>query len=169
MALNPAMDALNERIGFAEMLVMLVRQRCADSGSNRTSRTGLHLRVPVDERPSVRRGLDALIEHGVLGTSGGDIGLTLQGRAFLAYCRRLRGEPHGPGDLNDLDTVHRLVTAIEDDERLDSDQTPDEVRTLPGRLEEHRERKRSGSFRFWVMLAVVLAVLCVVLLALPPR
>jgi len=170
MVLNPVLDALNDRIGYAEMLLTLVRQRCAEAGSNRTSRTGLQLRVPVDERPSVRRGLDALIDHGVLGISGGDIGLTMQGRAFLAYCRRLRGEPNGPGDLRDMNTLQQMVVAIEDDVRLDSDQTPDEVRTLPGRLDDHRiERRPSRSSRLWIAIALAVALICVVLLAQPPR
>ncbi len=170
MVLNPALDALNERLGFAEMLVTLVRQRCAETGATRTSRTGLQLRVPVDERPSVRRGLDALIDLGVLGANGEDIGLTVNGRTFLAYCKRLRGEPTGPNELRDLNVVHRIVTSIEEDARLDSDQSPDEVRTLPGRLEEEfRDRQKPGTSRLWIVIALILALVGVVLLALPPR
>src|SRR5262245_12443979 len=104
------MEALTERATFAAVLVTLVRQRCVETGSTRISRTGLQLRVPVHERPAVRRGLDALIEHGILAMVGEDIGLTAQGRVFAAYCRRLRGERlQGHDDASDPDLLKRQL------------------------------------------------------------
>ena len=163
------MEALSERATFAAVLVTLVRQRCAETGSSRTSRTGLQLRVPVDERPSVRRGFDALIEHGVLGMSGEDIGLTTHGRAFLAYFRRLRGDVHSVDDLRDPDALNQLLATIDADPRFDPDGDIEEASTLPGRLEQPREPRRAGLPKLWIVLALIVALVGVVLLALPAR
>jgi hypothetical protein len=163
------MEALSERATYAAVLVTLVRQRCAETGSTRTSRTGLQMRVPVAERPSVRRGFDALIEHGVLGVSGEDIGLTAHGRAFLSYYRRLRGDMHGVEDLRDPDVLNHLLATIDADSRFDPDRDLEEASTLPGRLEEHREARRAGLPKIWIVLALIVTLIGVVLLALPTR
>ena len=165
--------ALTERATFAAVLVALVRQRCVETGSNRTSRTGLQLRVPVQERPSVRRGFDALIEHGILAMSGEHIGLTAQGKIFSAYCRRMRAERlHGADDVRDDDTLHRLLDAIGADPRLDPDHDIDDiVSTLPGRLEEYRLPPNPSSRipLLWIVLALLVALVGVLLLARPPH
>lgn len=163
------MEKLSERVTFAAVLVTLVRQRCAETSSSRVSRTGLQLRVPVVERPAVRRGLDALIEHGILGTVGEDIGLTAHGNVFLAYCRRLRGDMHGIEDLRDPDTLQHLLSQIEADSRFDPDGTIEEVQTLPGRLEVSRNERPPHAPTFWIVLALIVALVGVVLLALPAR
>jgi len=164
------MDALTERATFAAVLVTLVRQRCAETGTSRTSRTGLQLRVPVHERPSVRRGFDALIEHGILAMSGEDIGLTAQGRVFAAYCRRLRGDRlHGNEDVRDDEMLKKQLKAIQSDTRFDPDHAIEEVRTLPGRLEELQQPKRSRAPIFWIALALIAAIVGVLLLARPPQ
>ena len=163
--------ALTERATFAAVLVTLVRQRCAESGSNRTSRTGLQLRVPVQERPSVRRGFDALIAHGILAMSGEGIGLTARGKVFSAYCRRMRGEQlHGADDVRDDDTLHSLLDAIGGDARFDPDHDIDAVTTLPGRLEEYRvPPQRSRMPLVWIVLALLVTLVGVLLLARPPH
>lgn len=163
------MEAMTERATFAAVLVTLVRQRCTDAGGNRTSRTGLQLRVPVHERPAVRRGFDALIEHGILVMSGEDIGLTAQGRVFSAYCRRLRGERlHGAEDVQDAGVLRRQLEVIQADPRFDADYTIEEVRSLPGRLEESQRGARSRGPLIWIVLALVIALVGVLLLARPP-
>ena len=171
---SPEMEALTERATFAAVLVTLVRQRCADANSNRTSRTGLQLRVPVHERPAVRRGLDALIDHGILAMSGEDIGLTAQGRVFAAYFRRLRGEKlHGHEDVNDADLLRRLLEAIQSDPRFDPDYAIEEATTLPGRLEALKQQQRQAASRrppfVWILLAILIAVVGVFLLARLPQ
>jgi len=165
------MEALTERATFAAVLVTLVRQRCVETGASRTSRTGLQLRVPVHERPAVRRGFDALIEHGILAMVGEDIGLTAQGRVFAAYCRRLRGEKlHGHDDVTDAAMLKRQLDAIQADPRFDPDHAIEEASTLPGRLEALTQppgKKRSPLV--WIVLALLIAVIGVFLLARPPH
>jgi len=164
------MEALTERATFAAVLVTLVRQRCAETSTNRTSRTGLQLRVPVHERPAVRRGFDALIEHGILAMVGEDIGLTAQGRVFSAYCRRMRGERlQGHDDVNDADLLGRQLKAIQGDPRFDPDHTIDEVRTLPGRLDGLQAPRRSRAPIVWIAIALLVALVGVLLLARPPH
>lgn len=166
---NREMEAMTERATFAAVLVTLVRQRCAESGTNRTSRTGLQLRVPVHERPAVRRGFDALIDHHILAMSGEDIGLTVQGRVFSAYCRRMRGERlQGTEDARDPEVLRRQLEAIQADKRLDPDYTLDEVRSLPGRLEDPPRQSRSRGPLVWIVLALLIALVGVLLLARPP-
>lgn len=165
---NREMDAMTERATFAAVLVTLVRQRCADSHGNRTSRTGLQLRVPVHERPAVRRGFDALIDHGILAMNGEDIGLTAQGRVFAAYCRRMRGEKlNGHEDVRDPDVLRHQLEAIQADSRFDPDYAIDEARSLPGRLEEPQQGPSRGPL-IWIVLALIVALVGVLLLARPP-
>ena len=160
---------MTERATFAAVLVTLVRQRCAEAGTPRTSRTGLQSRVPVQERPAVRRGFDALIDHGILGMSGEDIGLTTQGRVFSAYCRRMRGEKlHGNDDTREPEVLGRQLQAIQGDPRFDPDYTLDEARSLPGRLEAAPREKRSRGALVWIVLVLIVVVVGVVLLARPP-
>jgi hypothetical protein len=163
------MQELSQRATFAAVLVTLVRQRCAETGATRTSRTGLQLRVPVDERPSVRRGLDALIDHGLLGTSGEDIGLTAHGRILLSCYRRQRGDTTAADDLREPATLHEVLAAVERDARFDPDGAIAEAQTLPGRLEELRGERRRRLPGIWIVLAAIVALIGVVLLALPAR
>ena len=166
---NHDMDAMTERATFAAVLVTLVRQRCAEAGTPRTSRTGLQMRVPVHERPAVRRGFDALIDHGILAMSGEDIGLTTQGRVFSAYCRRMRGERlHGADDAREPELLQRQLAAIQADTRLDADQSLDDVRSLPGRLEGPQRARRQRGPIVWIVLALIIAIVGVLLLARPP-
>lgn len=163
------MDAMTERATFAAVLVTLVRQRCAEAGTPRTSRTGLQMRVPVHERPAVRRGLDALIDHGILGMTGEDIGLTTHGRVFSAYCRRMRGERlHDAEDAREPAMLKRQLDAIQSDPRFDPDYSLDEARSLPGRLEELPRQRRGRGPLIWIVLALLIALVGVFLLARPP-
>ncbi|SFM57341.1 hypothetical protein SAMN05444747_106279 [Variovorax sp. OV329] len=169
---NREMEALTERATFAAVLVTLVRQRCVETNANRTSRTGLQLRVPVHERPAVRRGFDALIDHGILAMVGEDIGITAQGRVFVAYCRRLRGEKlQGHDDVNDSDQLRRQLEAIQTDRRFDPDHAIEEASTLPGRLEalQQQTKAKRHSPLVWIILAIIIALLGVALLVRLPH
>jgi hypothetical protein len=153
------MQELSQRATFAAVLVTLVRQRCAETGATRTSRTGLQLRVPVD----------ALIDHGLLGTSGEDIGLTAHGRILLSCYRRQRGDTTAADDLREPATLHEVLAAVERDARFDPDGAIAEAQTLPGRLEELRGERRRRLPGIWIVLAAIVALIGVVLLALPAR
>lgn len=164
------MEALTERATFAAVLVTLVRQRCVETNATRTSRTGLQLRVPVHERPAVRRGFDALIEHGILAMVGEDIGLTAQGRVFAAHFRRLRGEKlRGHEDTNEPDLLRRQLQAIQADPRFDPDHAIEEASTLPGRLDPLGPPKRSRAPIVWIAIALFIALVSVLLIARPPH
>jgi hypothetical protein len=132
--------ALTDRQTVAAVLATLVRSRVAASGSSKTSRTGLQASVPVSERPSVRRGIDALIELGVLAMSGEDIGFTTKGKMFLAGVQRARDEAPTVYEQDDKDPADlaALLAAIDKDERFTPYRSVDEMRTLPARLEGSR-------------------------------
>lgn len=133
-------QALSDHETVAGVLMMLVRQRAGASGASKTSRTGLQASVPVNERPGVRRGLDALLEHGLLVMSGEDIGVTAKGKLFLAHVQRARGETPTADEHDDKSpaTLAAILVAIDGDERLDPQGPLDDVRTLPARLEGYR-------------------------------
>ncbi|MDM0023630.1 hypothetical protein [Variovorax saccharolyticus] len=133
-------QAISDRETFAGVLLTLVRERSTATGASKTSRTGLQASVPVSERPGVRRGLDALLEHGLLAASGEDIGLTGKGKLFMAHVQRARGQPpvaQDPDDKNPA-VLAAIVSAIEADDRLAPQGSMDDVRTLPARLEGYR-------------------------------
>jgi len=141
---------LTERETFAGVLAMLVQDRCATSGAARTSRTGLQATVPVDERPSIRRGIDALLEHGLLVASGEDIGLSAQGKAFVAYAENLRG-----GQRDEGHALAPVLTAIEQDERFTPHRPIEDVRTLPARLETYRAATQPRLSKGWVVVGAL--------------
>lgn len=128
---------LTEREAFANVLGVLVLQRCIAARSQRTSRTGLQAAVPADERPCVRRGFDALIDHGVLVMSGEDIGFAPGGNAFLTYVANV--EEHSPtleADLLGHPVLTPLLAAIAVDDRLLPPKPMQEIATLLARLED---------------------------------
>ena len=154
---------LTEREAFAGVLIGMVMERCREARSPKTSRTGLQLTVPVAERPSVRRGLDALIEHGGLSILGETIGLTPVGQLLA------QRTANGNTDHMSLDgheervLLQPLLSAIANDDRLLPNRPLDEVRTLPARLENYQAH-RSGdgvlsSWLFWVALVAVVGAL----------
>lgn len=118
---------------------MLVRQRSAASGG-KTSRTGLQASVPVNERPGVRRGLDALLEHGLLVMNGEDIGLTAKGKLFLVHVQRARGETPTAYEQDDKSpaVLSAILSTLDAEDRLSPQGPIDDVRTLPARLEGYR-------------------------------
>lgn len=137
-------QALSEHETVAGVLVMLVRQRSlAPGGGGKTSRTGLQASVPVSERPAVRRGLDALLEHGVLAMSGENIAITPKGKVFLAHVQRARGETPTSYEQDDSNPalLAAISAAIDVDERLAPQGSIDDVRTLPARLEGYRANR----------------------------
>jgi hypothetical protein len=150
---------LTERETFAGVLAMLVQDRCATSGATRTSRTGLQATVPVDERPSIRRGIDALLQHNLLVASGEDIGLGAQGKAFIAYVEDLRS-----GRRDEVGTLAPVLAAIEQDERFTPHRPIEEVRTLPARLETYRAQTQRLSKGWMVLGALATAVAAFALL-----
>ncbi|VTU30250.1 hypothetical protein [Variovorax sp. PBL-E5] len=142
---------LTERETFAGVLATLVQDRCATSGAARTSRTGLQATVPVDERPSIRRGLNALIEHGVLVMSGEDIGFTAQGKAFAAYVQNAQGERNPKNAA----TLASTLSAIDKDERFAPHRPIEDIRTLPARLEAYRAVTQPRLSKGWVVLGAL--------------
>lgn len=143
---------LTEREAFANVLGVLVLQRCIAAKSQRTSRTGLQAAVPVGERPYVRRGFDALIEHGMLVMSGEDIGFTSRGNAFLTYVANV--EDHSPtleADLQGHPVLTPLLAAIAVDDRLLPPKPMEEIATLPARLEDRPARSGVSAGR-WALL-----------------
>jgi hypothetical protein len=147
-------SAFSDHQTVAGVLVMLVRERSVANGSSRTSRTGLQASVPVNERPSVRRGLDALIELGILGMSGEDIGFTTKGKLFLAQVQRSRGETPSAFEQDDKSPalLAAMLAGIDNDERLAPEGSVDDVRTLPARLEGYRASRSPRFSRSWIVM-----------------
>ncbi|MDM0112503.1 hypothetical protein QTI66_10100 [Variovorax sp. J22R133] len=115
----------------------------------------------MSERPSVRRGLDALIDHGVLAMSGEDIGFTAKGRMLLAYVQQARGQAPSAYEHDDDSPAElaSLLRAIEQDERFDPYTSLEEVETLPARLEAERRRaqkKASSSSSKWILALLLI-------------
>lgn len=152
-------QALSDPETVAGVLIMLVRQRSAGAAGGKTSRTGLQASVPVNERPGVRRGLDALLEHGLLAMSGEDIGLTAKGRLFLAYVQRARGETPTSYEHDDKSPAQlsAILAAIDAEDRLSPQGPIDDVRTLPARLDGYRAN-RAPRFSKGLMVLGGLAV-----------
>lgn len=152
--------SLTEREAFAGVLGSLVHQRCIATQTQRTSRTGLQLTVPVDERPYVRRGLDALIDHGVLVMTGEDIGFTPQGNVFLTFVANVQQHAQTvEQDIAGHPVLTPLLKAIARDDRLEPPRPIEEIRTLPARLEGYRARReKRGVGRLVVVLGGAAAV-----------
>lgn len=150
---------LTERETFAGVLVGMVMERCREARAPKTSRTGLQLAVPVAERPSVRRGLDALVEHGALSTNGETIGLTPAGQ--LLAQRTANGNTDRMSLDGDQERVllQPLLHAIDRDDRLLPGKPLDEIRTLPARLENYQtHRSGGGLLSSWVLWAAIVIV-----------
>ena len=64
--------------------------------------------------------------------------------------------------------LRRQLEVIQADPRFDADYTIEEVRSLPGRLEESQRGARSRGPLIWIVLALVIALVGVLLLARPP-
>ncbi len=154
---------LTEREAFAGVLIGMVMERCREARTPRTSRTGLQLAVPVAERPSVRRGLDALVEHGALLTNGETIGLTPAGQ--LLAQRTANGNTDRMSLDGDQERVllQPLLVAIDRDDRLLPSKSLEEVRTLPARLENYQSHRSGGgvlsSWLFWVVIVAIVVAL----------
>jgi hypothetical protein len=163
-------QALTDRATFAAVLVQLVRNRCA-SGANRTSRTGLQSTVPVNERPAVRRGIEGLIEAGVLVMHGEDVGFTPDGLQFLAHVQQAQGrKPPVERPRDDKGAVERILGAIEQDDRFEPYRDLDEVRSLPARLDYYRSHRRQAvSPMRWIVMGLSLVVLVVLVLFIVRR
>jgi hypothetical protein len=163
-------QALTDRATFAAVLVQLVRNRCA-SGANRTSRTGLQSTIPVNERPAVRRGIEGLIEAGVLVMHGEDLGFTQEGLQFLAHVQQAQGRnPPVERQRDDTGALERILGAIEQDDRFEPYRDLDEVRTLPSRLENYRAHRRQAvSPMRWILMGLSLVVLVALVLFIVRR
>ncbi|AMM23731.1 hypothetical protein [Variovorax sp. PAMC 28711] len=145
--------ALTEREAFAGVLASLVHQRCIATQTQKTSRTGLQLTVPVNERPYVRRGLDALIDQGVLVMTGEDIGFTPQGHVLMTFIANVHDHPNTVAeDVAGHPVLTPLFKAIALDERLEPPRSMDEIRTLPARLENYRGRRKTSGVKRLVMV-----------------
>ncbi|MDM0115965.1 hypothetical protein QTI66_27700 [Variovorax sp. J22R133] len=152
---------ISDRESVAGVLVMLVCSRLIKSRSSKTSRTGLHALVPVSERASVRRGLIALIDHGLLAMSGEDIGFTLNGRLFLAHVQRAHHPSRAADRPDEPDPVDidSILDAIDGDDRFDPQGPVEDVQSLPARLQVERKPKprRSGFPTKWFVFACLFA------------
>lgn len=145
---------LSDRETVAGVLAMLVRERSVAGGGSKTSRTGLQASVPVSERPAVRRGLDALLEQGILAMSGEDIGFTSKGKVFLAHVQRIRGlTPTGyEHDDKSPAILAAILSAIEQDARFAPPGPIEDMRTLPARLEGYRAARRPRLAKSWLVM-----------------
>ena len=153
---------LTDRESFASVLTTLVLERCMASRSTETSRIELQDSVPGNERSYVRRGLDALVEHGALTMSGDDIGFTHEGSAFLAYVASVEREADEEEDPDAHAAVVPLLTLIAQDARLAPPKRIEDIQTLPGRLEGYRATRQSSLFNRWTLLLAIVVVLGVV-------
>jgi len=146
--------ALTDRQTVAGVLVVLVRTRAIASGGSRTSRTGLQASVPVNERPGVRRGIDALLDLGVLAMSGEDIGITTRGKVFLAHVQGLRGETPTAYEHDDKTpaVLEAILAGIDADDRFTPPGSVDDIRTLPARLEGYRASRAPRFSRSWIVM-----------------
>jgi hypothetical protein len=154
----------SNRRAVAAVLVTLIRQRLVAGRTSTILRTALHASVPVSERPDVRRGLDGLVEHGVLAQSGESIGFTTKGRLFLAHVQSLRGTQganHQALDEAEMATVSGLLREIDADSRFEPYRNLEEVESLPARLQAELAPRKPPAVGKWVVLAclVVLAAL----------
>lgn len=150
---------LTEREAFANVLGRLVLQRCIASTSQRTSRTGLQAAVPVDERPYVRRGFDALVDHGMLVMAGEDIGFASGGNAFLTYVANVEDQsPTLEADLFGHPVLTPLLAAIALDDRLSPPKPMEEIETLSARLEDRSVRSGVSAAGRWALLLGATAV-----------
>ncbi len=158
--------SLTDREAFASVLTTLVLERCMASRSTETSRIELQESVPGNERSYVRRGLDALVEHGALAMSGNDIGFTHEGSAFLAYVASVERASDDHNDSDEDPDAHAavvpLLTLIAQDARLAPPKRIEDIQTLPGRLEGYRATKQSGWLNRWTLLLAIVVVLGVV-------
>ncbi|MEJ8814240.1 hypothetical protein WKW77_24355 [Variovorax ureilyticus] len=163
-------SALTDRATFAGVLAQLVRNRCA-SGADRTSRTGLQATVPVNERPAVRRGIEGLIDAGVLATHGEDIGFTADGWQFLGYVQKAQGQKAAvERHHDDPAAVERVLGKIEQDERFEPYRDIDEVRTLPARLENYRSLRRDKRMPMgWLVVTTVVVIVAAVVMLFVKR
>ncbi|CAN5915087.1 hypothetical protein BH11PSE13_BH11PSE13_20370 [soil metagenome] len=153
---------LTDREAFASVLTTLVLERCMASRSTETSRVELQESVPGNERSYVRRGLDALVEHGALTMSGDDIGFTHEGSAFLAYVRSLDGESDEEEHPDAHAAAVPLLTLIAQDARLAPPKRIEDIQTLPGRLDGYRATRQSGLLNRWTLLTAIVVGLGVV-------
>ncbi|WP_213956454.1 hypothetical protein [Variovorax sp. dw_954] len=153
---------LSDREAVAAVLVMMVRARLVATHAGKTLRTGLQSSVPVSERPAVRRGLDALLDHGILAMNGEFIGFSPKGRMYLAHVQLALGQAPSAYEHDDESPAVRaaLIEAIEADERFEPYASMEEVQSLPARLESHgpkpkpkRKRKTRGSWLLPLALA----------------
>lgn len=151
---------ISEREAVAGVLVSLVHSRLVKGGSSKTLRTGLHASVPVSERAAVRRGLIALMDHGVLAMSGEDIGFTHRGRLLLAYVQRAHTKARAVDERNGQrpDEIDSMLAAIDRDDRLDPQGHVEDVQSLPARLHTAREARQSAFSAKWIACACLLAV-----------
>ncbi|MEJ8848014.1 hypothetical protein [Variovorax rhizosphaerae] len=144
---------LSDREAVAAVLVMMVRTRLVAAHMGKTLRTGLQASVPVSERPAVRRGLDALLDHGILAMSGEFIGFTAKGRIYLAHVQQALGQTPSAYEHDDQSpaVLAALIDAIEQDERFEPYTSIEEVQSLPARLESHVPKRKPVIRTRWLL------------------
>ncbi|MET0542601.1 MAG: hypothetical protein ABWZ88_12680 [Variovorax sp.] len=145
---------------FATVLTRLVQQRCTEQRTQRISRSALQTAVPVDERPTVRRALDALVDAGILAQNTNELGLTPAGSAFLSFAGKL--ERRVPTEPEQDDSMRAVLAALQEDERLAPRQELESIRTLPARLETLEARRQPAFWRNALILMLVVIVIVAV-------
>jgi len=131
----------------------MLRTRLQATHADRTLRTALQSSVPVSERPAVRRGLDALLDHGILAMNGEFIGFSSRGRMYLAHVQQALGQTPSAYEHDDDSpaVLAALIEAIEQDERFEPYTSIEEVQSLPARLESLGPKRRSPSRLRWLV------------------
>ena len=159
---------LTTRETFAGVLTGLVQARCNATRTARISRTGLQSEVPVQERPAVRRGLDALVDHGILSQTAHGLGITPLGEEFARHVTQA-GQRNGPAARpapTPNPQLSAALSALQAEDRLDPTQPFEDLHTLPARLENFRAQRAPA---FWRYAAVLLLILVAVVAAVRLR
>lgn len=153
---------VTNRRAVAAVLVTLIRQHLQAHHAASVLRTALQASVPVSERPDIRRGLDGLVDLGVLVQSGESIGFTAKGRIYLNHVVQARAPRAPEPDDETAGIVAALLLAIDRDDRFEPYGRVEAVESLPARLEAELAPRKSGGGMKWIVLVVLLVVGAVV-------
>ncbi|MEJ7688068.1 MAG: hypothetical protein WKG52_14385 [Variovorax sp.] len=147
---------LSQNEEFAGMLTTLVAEGCVASETGSTSRSSLQASVPGKDAVYVRLGLDALLELGIFKASKDAIALTDVGNMFLLDIQA--AESGVNTDIENRGALKKARAAIERDHRLVPPASHEEMRTLPGRLENYRADRKHPFLNVWTGLIAVSVV-----------
>ncbi|VWX62450.1 conserved hypothetical protein [Burkholderiales bacterium 8X] len=130
--------------------------RCVALRKTEVPRSELQDGVQPSERAFVRRGLDALVDHGLLFAAGKQIGFNAEGKDYLAFFQWAQEADATEPVPERHAIVDPLRAVIDDDPRLAPSRSSfDQLQTLPGRLESYREARRTSR---WGRVTMVIAL-----------